>query len=96
MFQIVVAAGQVRDIIAVKEPRPVATGDFEEMDDGWLQITGFGPPTVHGAEQALEVPAHMSPIKLSRVAQDVGRCVYPSIGTLNRIPKRGRFPQAPL
>jgi hypothetical protein len=86
VFQVVVGAGQVRDIIAVEEPRPVAPGDFEEMHDARFQLSSFGTPALHRTEQTLKAPSHMGPIKLGRVAQEVGSGMHPSIGTLNGFP----------
>ena len=40
LFQVVVRSRQIADPIAMKQPRPIAAGDFQEVSDGRLQAAG--------------------------------------------------------
>lgn len=52
MFEVIIRAWQVGDIIAVKETRPVAACHLEKVVNRRCEMTTAILPAYHGAEQA--------------------------------------------
>lgn len=53
LFQIIVGARQVRDLVALKEPSPIARGDFAEVCHCWSEIAQLLLLLCHRLQQLL-------------------------------------------
>src|SRR3954466_9673548 len=96
MLKVVVGARQIRDRVAVEQPRAVAAGDLAEVVDGAAEAARAGTVQDHGADQSVEAALHRGRILGLLIGQDVGRLVHPRIDPLDGGPQRGRLLQTAL
>jgi hypothetical protein len=96
MLEVVVGARQIRDRVAVEQPRTVATGDLAEVVDGAAETARAVTVTEHGANHSVEAALHRGSLLGLRIGQDVGRLVHPRIDPLDVGPQPGRLLQATL
>src|SRR3954451_24798968 len=96
VFQIVVGARQVRNTVAVKQPRTVAARDLAEALDRTAQVTGTVAMAHHGAHHSIEPALHHGRVLAVMVVQDMGGFVHPRIGALNVRPQHRGLRQAVL
>src|SRR3954471_23927347 len=89
LLEAVVGARQVRDGVAVEQPRPVAAGDLAEVLDRARQVARSGAMARHGPDQAVEAAPDHGGGLVCRVAQDVRRPVHPAVGPLDAWPEGG-------
>src|SRR3954470_6042863 len=96
MLKVVVGARQIRDRVAVEQPRAVAAGDLAEVVDGAAEAARAGRMKDHAANQSVEAALHRGRILGLLIGQDVGRLVHPGIDPLDGGPQRGRLLQTAL
>ncbi len=96
MLEVVVGARQIRDSVAVEQPRAVAAGDLAEVVDGSAEASRAVTVKGHGADQSVEAALHRGSILGIMIVQDVGRLVHPWIDPLDVGPQRGRLLQTAL
>lgn len=96
LLQSVVGPRQVGNLITVKEPRPVAARDLDEMDDGLFQLPGLLPMARHGAEKAGKAFPNVFAGGLLRIVQNLRRFVDPSESNSYTRPQRSRFAQSTI
>ena len=81
MLKIVVGARQVRNRIAMEQPRAVAARDLAEVGERRSEPAGLCPMPVHGAKQAIEAPPDHLGRLVGGVAEHVGHRMHPAVGT---------------
>src|SRR5215468_6896606 len=96
LLQIIIGAGEVGDAIAVKQTRPVAAADFQEVRHRRREGPGFGLMPSHGPEQPLQTSLHGCRSALFFIAEEVGHTLHPAIGHAHIWPQRRCSGQAPL
>jgi hypothetical protein len=96
LLQVIIGPGQIRDLIAVKEPWPVAARDFQEMSQRGGKCPSASPMPRHGAQQATQATLNSRPRALVLVGEDLGYLVAPAIGDAHLGPQQGGLGQAPL
>ena len=89
VLEAVVRARQTRNRAAVEQAGAVAACDLQEVVDGAGQAARLAAVAGHGADQAVEAPAHRARGPSSRVAEDVGGAAHPAVGPLDVRPEGG-------
>lgn len=96
LFQGVIGPRQIRDLVAVKQPRPVTARDFQEVHQWRSERPSGSPVSCHGAQQAAQALFDGRPRVLCLVGEDVGCAMYPAIGNAHLRPQRGGLGQPSL
>ena len=88
MFEIVIGAGQLREIIAVKQARPVAARDFAKVGQHGSERRGAAVLVMrHGSEQGAAVPFDPVAIAFWGIGQHGGDALHPRIGRTHQGPE---------
>jgi len=88
MLEVVVAARQICDRVAVEQARAIAAGGFAEVLDRIAQAACTVTVAGHSAHQSIETAPHRGSVLGVMVVQDVRCLVPPRIGTLDVGPQR--------
>ena len=94
LLEAVVGARQVRDGVAVEQPRPAAARDLAEVVDRPCQTTRAGAVAGHGRDQTIEAAPDQIGGPAGRIAQDVRRPVHPAVDPFDLRPEGGGALQA--
>src|SRR3954471_10420615 len=95
-IQIIVGARQIRNAVAVEQPRVIAARDFAEVLDRNAQAACTVTMAGHGAHQSIEPALHHGGVLGVMVVQDMGGFVHPRIGLFNVRPQDRGLRQAAL
>ena len=72
VFEVIIGAWQVGNIIAMKETRPVTARDLEKMVNGRSQIASMRLVAFHRAEQPNDTPLNLFATCLILIGEKVG------------------------
>lgn len=100
LFEVVIGAGQLRAIITMERPRPIAVRDLAEVGEHGAQgrsaeVLG----ACHSPEQSAEASFDTRAIECIGIGQNVGRTLHPGICCPHQGPEQSRaviafgFPQ---
>src|SRR5262245_60139971 len=90
LLQLIIGAGQIGNVIAMKQAWPVAAADLQKVPHGGCEGPGFGCMLPHGPEQSLEPLLHRSPWLLGVIGQNVRGAMDPAISHPHLRPQRRR------
>jgi hypothetical protein len=96
LLQVIIGPGQIGDLIAVKESRPVTARDLEEVGQCRGEPSCGSSVPRHGTQQAAQATLHGCPSELVGVREDVSRPMHPAVGDPHVRPQGGRLGQASL
>ncbi len=91
MLQVVVRPRKVRHVVAVEQPRPVASRDLEKVRDRVFEVAGPGPVTRHRTEESAHAAPHARAVKTVIVAKDTRGGVDPGVRSSHIGPEAGRL-----
>jgi hypothetical protein len=96
LLQVIIGAGEIGDAIAVKQARPVATGDLAEVPECGGQRARSGLLACHGPKEPLHTLFHGCRRMVFVIGEEVGDSMYPAIGYLHVGPEGSRRVQPAL
>src|SRR5260221_10619655 len=88
LLQIIVGARQVFDLVALKEPLPIACGDFPEVCHRWSERAKLLLLLGHSLEQLLIGLLEGCHVALFGVGKQVSGLMDPGVSLLDRRPQR--------
>ena len=94
LFQIIVGARQVRDLVALKEPSPIARGDFAEVCHCWSEIAQLLLLLCHRLQQLLILLLEGARRTLLGIGEQVHGLVQPDVRLSDRCPELLCCPQS--
>jgi hypothetical protein len=80
LLQIIIGAGQVGNVLTMKQTWPVAPADLQKVLHRGREGPGFGLMLPHGSAQPVQSPLHGGPCLLGVIIQDVRGAMDPAIG----------------
>jgi hypothetical protein len=91
LFEIIVGAWEVRDLIAMKEPRPVTLRHFAEvLQHGSEGRTAELLGACHSPQQRPQMALDACPLELLGIGEYLGGAFHPAIGGADQRPQRRR------